>query len=181
MIYTINTFEIALDCNSDKFTKLQNRSYDADYTLAKDGFEIEYHDSTYKKKIKLVVNPAIFLGGYNSMLWEPNGDSIQELIRKLEKYIDRCFGSKYNLDSFTLTNIDFSVNIDVGDRKTVAAYIKVLRNIGRVKGFSPMQYEDDTRINGDKPIFSSPSLATATTLTSKPSQTNRKPHGLQLT
>lgn len=51
-------------------------------------------------------------------------------------YCDSCyFDSAYGLDDFKLTRVDFTVNIDVGDRKTVLAYIKVLHSIGKVKGF----------------------------------------------
>ena len=166
MIYSPHTFEIALDCNSDKFQRLLNKAYknsssnirssisqvnqvdaydayDAydvhiDSAFANKGIEIEYHDTIYKKKIKLIVNPTILLGGDDAMkLWKPNGDNVSRLLRKLEKCIDGYFGSMYKLDDFKLAYIDFAVNIDVGCRKKVSAYIKVLRNIGKVKGFSP--------------------------------------------
>ena len=109
MLFAPNRVELTLDCNSDKFSKLQNKAYYANYTLANDGFEIEYHDSTYKKKIKLVVGPATLLGNDSTKSWIPTDDNTQKLIRKLNKYIDRSFGSKYNLDDFTLTCVDIGV------------------------------------------------------------------------
>jgi hypothetical protein len=90
------------------------------------------------------------LGGNDvKKLWKPNSDNISKLLCKLEKYIYCYFDSKYELNDFKLTRIDFTVNIDVGDRKNVSAYIKVLRNIGKVKGFAPKYDKDDDRINHD--------------------------------
>ena len=144
MIYSIHSFQLSLECNNSQFSKLRNKSYYADCDLG-DGIRIEYHDGTYKKKIKLLVNPnAIFDTDSNGKLWNPTQDNAQILIRVLNKYIERCFGSRYSLNDFVLTNISLAVNIDVGNREKVAAYINVLQNIGKVKGFSPMQYEVDT-------------------------------------
>ena len=147
MIYTPNRIELSLDCSTEKFMKLRSNAYDADYTLATDGLEIEYRDSTYKKKIKIIVNPVAFADNASGKIWSQSNDNTQKFIRKLEKLIDRCFGSKCKLSDFDLTDISFVTNIDAGSRKNVSAYIKVLRNIGKVKGFSPMQYEDYNNIN----------------------------------
>lgn len=90
------------------------------------------------------------LGGDDvKKLWKPNHDNIAKLLRKLKEYIDSYFNSKYKLNDFKLTRIDFTVNINVGDRKNVSAYIKVLRNIGKVKGFKPKYGKDDDKINPD--------------------------------
>ena len=153
MIYAPNALELTLDCDTDKFSKLQERAYEkanrnhrfyseadsyVDCILAGNGMRIEYHESTYKKKVKLVVNPTLLLrGGDVKKLWEPDDDNVQKLLYKLEKYIEHYLGSKYKLNNFKLTRIHFAVNIDLGNRKLVTAYIKVMQNIGKVKGFAP--------------------------------------------
>ena len=147
MIYTLNRIELTLDCSTEKFNKLRSRAYDADYTLADDGLEIEYRDSTYKKKIRIIMNPVIFANDASGSMWNANSGSIQKMIRKLEKLIDRCFGSKCKLNDFSVTHISFTADIDVGSRKNVSAYIKVLRRIGKVKNFSPIQFKDYSHIN----------------------------------
>lgn len=152
MIYSTSRFELTLDCNSDKFQKLLNRAYrnsnmetdedradvHVDRAASDSGIAVEYYDGTYKKKIKLVVNPTALLGGDDmKKLWKPSGENTSRFLRKLEKHIDDYFGSKYQLSDFKLNNIHYAVNIDVGDRKSVSAYIRVMQNIGRVKGYSP--------------------------------------------
>jgi len=71
------------------------------------------------------------------------------LLRRLEKCIHCYFDYKYKLNDFKLTRIDFTVNINVGDRKNVSSYIKVLHNIGKVKGFKPKYDKKDNRIDHD--------------------------------
>ena len=53
------------------------------------------------------------------------------------------------MGDFKLTRIDFTVNINVGDRKSVPAYIKVLHNIGKVKGFGAKYDKNDVEIDTD--------------------------------
>lgn len=166
MIYSSHTFELSLILDTDKFCKLQNKAYDKskkkkyrlyqkndvhyDYALTNEGIKIEYHNNTYKKKIKFIVNPTKVLGGNDiKKLWKPNSDNISKLLRKLEKYIDDYFDSKYGLNDFNLTRIDFTVNVDVGNHDNVSAYIKVLRNIGKVKGFASKYDKNDDKINPD--------------------------------
>lgn len=71
-----------------------------------------------------------------------------KFIRKLEKLIGKYFDHKYQVDDFDLLGMVLSADIDVGDREDVAAYLKVLKRIGKVKGFSPSTYdcfgEDDS-------------------------------------
>lgn len=165
MIYAPHTFEISLIIHTNKFNKLQSRAYKKaeskhrvyningicyDEAFAKQGIKIEYHNNTYKKKIKFIVNPTRLLGG-NDMknLWKPHSENISELLCQIEEYIEEYFDSKYELNDFKLTRIDFTVNIDVGDRKKVSAYIKVLHNIGKVKGFAPKYDKNDDRIDPD--------------------------------
>jgi sulfur transfer complex TusBCD TusB component (DsrH family) len=165
MIYSPHTFEITLNLDTDKFIKLKNKAYDKakgkyqvypkgdvsnDHALKDHGIKIEYHDNTYKKKIKFIVNPTRMLGGDDiKKLWKPNEDNISKLLRKLNENIENYFNSKYNLNDFKLTRIDFTVNIDVDDREYVSAYIKVLHNIGKVKGFAPKYSKYNDQIDQD--------------------------------
>ena len=165
MIYSPHTFELSLIVDTDNFYEWKDKAYKKakgnhrvfkmddvhyDHALKDKGVKIEYHDNTFKKKIKFIVNPTKLLGGNDiKKLWKPNNSNISELLRKLKTYVKDYFDSKYKLADFKLTRIDFTVNIDVDDRKNVSAYIKVLHNIGKVKGFAPKYDKDDDRINHD--------------------------------
>lgn len=164
MIYAPHTFELSINLSTDNFNKWQSKAYERserhhrvyckndicyDEALKDNGVKIEYHNKSYQKKIKFIVNPTKMLGGDDvKKLWKPNQDNIAKLLRKLKDYIDSYFNSKYKLNDFKLTRIDFTVNINVGD-KNVSAYIKVLRNIGKVKGFSPKYDKSNKKINPD--------------------------------
>lgn len=93
------------------------------------GLTFTYRDSQYKKKVKLIVNPA----------WVTDSDEPdqEKLIRKLTKRVDHYFGSRYQLNDFMLTGMVLTIDIDVHDREKVASYVKVLQRVGKVKGFSP--------------------------------------------
>lgn len=165
MIYAPHTFELSLILGTDNFNKWQSKAFEKakdnyrvyykddichDEAYKDEGVKIEYHKNKFKKKVKLIINPTKLLGGDDvKKLWKPNNDNIAKLLRKLKEYIDSYFNSKYKLNDFNLTRIDFTVNINVGDRKNVSAYIKVLRNIGKVKGFSPKYDKNDKKINPD--------------------------------
>lgn len=165
MIYSPHTFELSLVLNTDNFCKWIDKAYKnaegkhriyqkngvlCDDALKDKGVKIEYHDNTFKKKIKFIINPTKLLGGNDvKKLWKPNNDNISKLLRKLKEHIDSYFNSKFKLNDFKLTRIDFTVNINVGDRKSVSAYIKVLHNIGKVKGFKPKYDKNDKKIDSD--------------------------------
>jgi len=136
-----STFHLTLVADSKKFTKLFDSAYSrlenvdesryADYELASNGITVLYQDSQYKKKIKFVVNPCRLLD-----TTEPDPD---KLIRKLEKRISGYFNNKYQLDDFELTGMELTTDIDVGSSEKVYAYLKVLRRVGKVKGFTPLK------------------------------------------
>jgi len=138
-MYLQSTWELTLIIDTDKFCKLFDRVYGvleclddnkyADYTFTPKGITVLYHDSQYKKKIKLIVNPYRLL---NSDEPDP-----QKLIRKLDKRINRYFNHKYTLNDFSLTGVTLATDINVHNKEKVAAYIKILHRIGKVKGFSP--------------------------------------------
>ena len=149
-----STFVLTLILDSDKFTKLFDRTYSdfecvednvfADYTFAPKGITVLYLDSQYKKKIKIIVNPCRLLDSD-----KPDPD---KLIRKLDKRIERYFNNKYKLDDFELTGMGLTADIDVGSSERVFDYLKVLQRIGKVKGFSPSRdnsIDDDTGLYYD--------------------------------
>jgi len=134
-----STFQLTLVADSEKFNKIFDRAYSvleyvdenryADSALASKGITILYYDSQYKKKIRLIVNPCQMLNSYKP---DP-----EKLVRKLEKRVSGYFNNKYQLDDFNLTGMALTTDIDVHSSEKVFAYLKVLRRIGKVKGFSP--------------------------------------------
>lgn len=98
------------------------------------GITILYRNSQYKKKIRLIVNSAVMLKGKDL-----DG---HKLIHKLRKRISEYFCGKFDLEDFTLSELALAADINVGSQDAVAAYIKVIQRIGKVKGFSPVRYED---------------------------------------
>ena len=165
MIYSPHTFELSLVTDKENFYKWKDKAYKKakgdhrlfgrngihyDDALKEKGIKIEYHDNTFKKKIKFIINPTKLLGGNDvKKLWKPNESNISELLRKLKMQVKDYFDSKYKLEDLKLTRIDFTVNFNVGDRKNVSAYIKVLHNIGKAKGFGPKYDKNDKAINHD--------------------------------
>lgn len=104
-----------------------------DRTIEGKGVMIIYRDSRYKKKIKLIVNVERLL--------DSNKSDPEKIVRKLNKRIGEYFEYKYTLDDFFISGMRIAVDINVGTHNDVEAYLKVLRRIGRVKGFSPVRYE----------------------------------------
>ena len=104
-----------------------------DQSLEEKGITVIYRDTSYKKKIKLIVNTGQLLNGC-----EFDADKVT---RKLNKRIGEYFDFKYKLDDFILSGMRLVMDINVGTHDAVMAYLKVLRRINRVKGFSPVSYE----------------------------------------
>ena len=144
-MYINQIFELSVVLDSDNFQKVLKRAYSkADYfdenekeyvdlSLESKGIVVIYRDSQYKKRIKLMVNAGLILDC-------DNPDPVK-LARKLEKRIGEYFDYKYQMDDFTFSGMILSADIDVQNRENIAAYLKVLKRIGRVKGFSPSDYE----------------------------------------
>lgn len=104
-----------------------------DLAMAEKGIKVIYRASQYKKKIRLIVNTGFLLG---------NGSVDSErVVRKLGKRIGEYFGYKYRLDDFSLSAMGLTVDIDVGSRENVSAYLKVMQRVGKVKGFSPSSFD----------------------------------------
>lgn len=144
-MYINQIFELSMVLVNDKFQKVLNRAYDKndyldengkeyiDRSLESKGIVVTYRDSQYKKKVKLMVNSRLLL--------DCNKPDPDKIARKLEKQIGEYFDHKYQIEDFTLSGMILSADIDVHNRENVLAYLKVLQRIGKVKGFSPSNYE----------------------------------------
>lgn len=137
-------FELSMILSNDKFHKLLSKISDKtdcleesdegyiDRFLATSGIAVIYHNSQYKKKVRLVVNPQVMLG-------DDSDDA--RLLRKLSRQIDEYFCRQYHLRNFKLSKVVLTSDIDVQSRENVSAYLKVFQRIGKVKGFSPVSYD----------------------------------------
>lgn len=136
-------FELSMVLDQERFHKILSHVYHkadcmkkeeyADLSLEEKGIIVIYRNSQYKKKIKLIVNVDWLQGGN-----KPDPD---RLVRKLNKQIGEYFDHKYTLDDFFISGMRITVDINVGTHDDAEAYLKVLRRIGKVKGFSPVSYE----------------------------------------
>jgi len=137
-------FELSMVMDKDKFHKLfaraldrnsymeENREEYIDKSMAEKGMTVIYRDSQYKKKVRILVDLGVV----------PKDDhDMERSIRKLDKRVTEYFGFKYRVDDFAISGMVLSAHIDVGTHEDVLAYLKVLHRIGRVKGFSPSDYD----------------------------------------
>lgn len=138
-----HTFELSMTLDTDHFQQVFTRACEGSYlkevddecidtSLMEKGIMVSFRDSRYKKKIRLLANASLIVD---------DGNDTDKLIRKLDKRITEYFGHKYTLNDFTLSGMTLTVDIDVGSRVSVSDYLKVLRRVGRVKGFFPVDYE----------------------------------------
>ena len=140
------TFELTKMLSAEKFNKLlgqvvtrgdyssyQDSDTYVDYTMAHKGITVIYHDKPHKKKITITLIPGCVIGND-----KPNKNIVSKQFRKFEEYVYEYFCSKYHIDDFYLSRMTCKCDIDVNNHKRVAAYIKVLRKIGKVKGFVPI-------------------------------------------
>lgn len=138
------TFELSLVLDADHFQRVLTMAYNksdqwnevkdgcADLSMAPKGIRVVYRDSRYKKKVRILVNAALVVDDVSDT---------DKLLRKLDKQIVGYFDHKYGLDDFTLSGVNFVLDINVGSHENVAAYLKVLQRVGKVKGFSPVSYD----------------------------------------
>ena len=138
-------FELSMVLDGEKFHKVFDKVRDhteslekigdeyIDHALDSKGMTVICRNSQYRKKIKVLVNSG------SSSKWSIADP--ERFIRKLDKRIREYFGFKYKLNDFNLSGMTVVADINVGNSKMVTEYLKVLRRIGRVKGFSPVSYE----------------------------------------
>ena len=129
-VLATDDFQRIFTNKTDYMEELDNEYIDT--SLAAKGITIMYRDSRYKKKVRLLINAGLVV---------ENVTVTDKLIRKLNKRIAEYFDYKYRLDDFTLSGVNLVLDIDVGSRVNVSDYLKVLRRVGKVKGFSPVSYE----------------------------------------
>ena len=139
-MYINQTFELCMVLDNEKFQKVLNRAYKKagyleddegeyiDRSLAHKGITFMYRDSRYKKKIRIIADAG-------------QASNADKFIRKLDKHIKEYFGFKYQMGDFSLSGMRLTVDIDVRSKGNVSDYLKVLQRIGRVKGFSPSDYD----------------------------------------
>ena len=144
-MYINQVLELFMELDRDRFQKVLNRIYKKagylegdneeyiDQSMASRGITVIYRNSQYKKKIKLIIEPRLVSDSKLS--------DTDRIIRKLDKRINEYFDFNYGLDDFILSGMRHVVDINVGNRESVQAYLKVFRRIGKVKGFSPVVYE----------------------------------------
>lgn len=135
------TFELSVVLDTVQFQRIftTKASYlkelDDEYldtSLAAKGITVIYRDSRYKKKVRLLVNAGVVVD-------DPS--DTDKLLHKLDKRISEYFDHRYTLDDFTLSGVTLTVDINVGSREKVSDYLKVIKRIGKVKGFSPITYD----------------------------------------
>jgi hypothetical protein len=144
-MYINQVLELFMELDRDRFQKVLNRIYKKagylegdneeyiDQSMASRGITVIYRNSQYKKKIKLIIEPRLVSDSKLS--------DTDRLIRKLDKRINEYLDFKYRLDDLVLSGVTLAADIDVHRHENVSAYLKVLRRIGRVKGYSPADYD----------------------------------------
>lgn len=135
------TFELSVVLDTVQFQRIFTsrngylKELDGEYidpTLAAKGITIIYRDSRYKKKVRILINTALIVN-------DPS--DTDKLLRKLDKRISEYFDHRYTLDDFTLSGVTLTLDIAVGSRENVSDYLKVIKRVGKVKGFSPVNYD----------------------------------------
>ena len=135
------TFELSMVLDTDPFRRIFDNKVSylkelddehLDTSLAAKGITVIYRDSRYKKKVRVLVNAG--------MVVDDPSDT-DKMIRKLDKRISEYFDHRYTLEDFTLSGVTLTLDINVGSREKVSDYLKVIKRIGKVKGFSPITYD----------------------------------------
>lgn len=148
-MHTNTIFEFSLVLDREHFETILEKSYcgDAyldeeldnyiDCSLAEKGIVVFYRNSQYKKKLRILANAAILMNGEEG--------KAHKLVRKLDKHLSEYFHDTYRLDDFNLTGATFVTDIQVGSPEKLRAYIQVFQRTGKVKKFSPVDYEGLSR------------------------------------
>ncbi len=131
--------ELSMLLDNERFQELMEQIYDNaptqenfnDDSMCEEGFLVLYRNSEYKKKVRLVVDP-VYLG---------STDKPDQLVKKLDKQIQKYFSGEYCLHDFTVSGFWMQMEISV-DKGTVEDYLAVLKRVGRVKGFTPDTIEE---------------------------------------
>ncbi len=136
-------FELSLILDTKHFQRIFARACEGSYlkevddeyidtSLVEKGITVIHRDSRYKKKVRVLINAGVIVDALSDA---------DKLLRKLDKRIAEYFDYKYKLNDFTLSGTYLTLDINVGSRTNVSDYLKVLRRVGKVKGFSPVSYD----------------------------------------
>ena len=144
-MYINEIFELSMVLDHERFYQIFKHVYSKigcmengedeyiDQSLEEKGITVIYRDSQYRKKIKILVNSGA------SSKWSIADP--EKFIRKLDKRIREYFGFKYKLNDFNLSGMTVVADINVGNSKMITEYLKVLKRVGKVKGFSAVGYD----------------------------------------
>ena len=143
-MYINQVFELSMVLDNEKFHKILSYAHkktdyleedDGEYidqSMADKGITVTYRDSQYKKKVRVIINAG-------RMMDYDKAESDKFFLR-IDKRLGEYFNHKYNVDDFSLSGVTFVTDIDVESRESVSAYLKVLRRVGKVKGFKRVVY-----------------------------------------
>ena len=104
-----------------------------DRTYEDEGVLVIYRNRQYKKTIRLIVRV--------NALAQDDTRNIDKLLRKLKKRVSSYFGSMLSLEDFTLSDVSLCTNIEAGSKVNARSYLKVLKKMGRIKGFSVVDHD----------------------------------------
>lgn len=144
---TIKTvFQLSMILDSDKFREVYEQccccsDYPeeqddelVDRSMEDSGVIVYYRPSQLKKRVRLTVDTAMLTGSPSP--------SPEKLVKKLDKLITNYFDSEYEIRDFVLSGMVLSLDINVGSAGRVHEYLQVLRRVGRVKGYIPIDHEE---------------------------------------
>lgn len=140
-MYTNQIFKLTMVLDNERFHRiikrvkvecLEENEY-TDQSVVSKGIVVKYRNSQYKKKVEVIVNAK--------MVSNSGEIDTERFIQKLNKRLKEYFDFQYQIDDFSLGGVDLVTDIDVGDHENVLAYLKVLQRIGKVKGYSPSDYD----------------------------------------
>lgn len=144
-MYINQVFEFSMVLDNEKFHKILSYAHkktdyleedDGEYidqSMADKGITVTYRDSQYKKKVKMIINAG--------RVMDYDKTESDKFFLRIDKRLGEYFNHKYNVDDFSLSGVTFVTDIDVESRESVSAYLKVLRRVGKVKGFKPVVYD----------------------------------------
>ena len=138
-------FQLSMILDSDKFQEIFDQccccsDYPeeqddelVDRSMEESGVIVYYRPSQLKKRVRLVVDAAMLTGSLSP--------TPEKVVKKLGKLITNYFDSEYELNDFMLSGMILSVDLDVGT-SSVHEYLHVLRRVGKVKGYDPVDHEE---------------------------------------
>lgn len=143
-MYINQIYELSMVLDNEKFRKILNYAHKkvdyleedngeyVDQSMADKGITVTYRNSQYKKMVRVIINAG--------RMMDYDKTESDRFLRKLDKKIGEYFDHKYSIDDFSLSGTVFITDINVGSRESVSAYLRVLRRVGKVKGFKPVDY-----------------------------------------